>query len=91
MLDFRYKVLDPDKASLMLNRKEKPFLIDQATGEKFIVPSPPKIGPLRTTAIKPKQGKTYFILFANPGKFIDRGNMVTIEIGDFEARNLIVG
>jgi hypothetical protein len=90
MLDFRYRVIDPEKASLLLSRKEKPYLIDQASGARFMVPSSPKIGPLRQTALKPIADRNYFILFANPGKYVKPGNKVTVVIGEFRAENLVV-
>lgn len=90
MLDFRYRIIDSDKASKLVDRKNKPYLIDQASGAKFMVPSSPKIGPLRQTAIKPIANRNYFILFANPGKYVKPGNKVTVVIGDFRAENLVV-
>jgi len=90
MLDFRYRVIDPDKASQLVSRKDKPYLIDQATGARFMVPSPPKIGPLRQTAVKPLANRNYFILFVNPGKYVKPGNKVTVVIGDFRAEDLVV-
>lgn len=90
MLDFRYRVIDPDKASLLLSRKEKPYLIDQVSGARFMVPSAPKVGPLRQTAIKPIADRNYFILFANPGKYVKPGNRVTVVIGEFRVQNLVV-
>jgi hypothetical protein len=89
MLDFRYRVIDPGKAQALFDRKEKPYLIDQASGAKFIVPSPPKVGPLRTSN-PPQSGRTYFILFANPGQYIKQGNKVTVVIGDFKVEDLTV-
>jgi len=90
MLDFRYRVLDPEKAFLLMNRKEKPYLIDQASGAKFMVPSAPKVGPLRQTSVKPTPNRNYFIIFANPGKYVKPGNKVTVVIGEFRAENLVV-
>jgi len=90
MLDFRYRVIDPDKASLLLSRKEKPYLVDQASGARFMVPSAPKVGPLRQTAVKPIADRNYFILFANPGKYVKVGNKVTVVIGEFRTENLVV-
>jgi len=89
MLDFRYHVLDPEKAAALFDRKTKPYLIDQASGAKFMVPSPPKVGPLRTSD-PPQADRTYFILFANPGKYVKQGNEVTVVIGAFRAENLTV-
>lgn len=92
MLDFRYRIIDPDKASTLVNRKFKPYLIHQASGAKLMVPAPSKVGPLRQTTKygKPKVDRIYFVLFANPGRFVKRGNKVTVVIGDFRAENLTV-
>jgi hypothetical protein len=89
MLDFRYRVLDAEKAAPLFDRKQKAYLIDQATGAKFLVPESPKVGAMRTTR-PPKQDKNYFIIFVNPGRYVKQGNKVTVVIGDFRAENLIV-
>jgi hypothetical protein len=34
--------------------------------------------------------RTYFALFANPGRQIEAGDKVTVVIGDFRAEDLIV-
>lgn len=89
MLDFRYKVLDSEKARPIFKRKVKAFLVDQESGARFMVPNTPKVGPLRSANL-PKVGKNYFMLFANPGQHIKPGSMVTVEVGDFVAENLKV-
>lgn len=90
MVDFRYKVLDPDKATTLSDREAKPYLLDQASGKKLLVPKAPKIGPLRQTAQKPEAGKVYFALFSNPGQVVKGGSKVTVVLGDFRAENLTV-
>jgi len=89
MLDFRYRVVDPHKAADLFRRDIRPHLVDLATGAKLIVPSPPKVGPLRPTN-PPQAGKAYFVMFANPGKLVKPGDKVTVVIGDFQARDIIV-
>ncbi len=89
MVDFRFRVLDTAKATPILNRATHPYLIDQATGAQFIVPSPPKIGQLRSGKTI-RQGAVYAILFANPGKYVKSGNKVTVVVGDFQARDIVV-
>ncbi len=89
MLDFRYRVVDPDKSAPLFNRRIRPYLIDEETGARLEVPNPPKVGPLRTSD-KPKANRTYFILFGNPGKFIKKGARVTIVIGDLKIKDLVV-
>lgn len=89
MLDFRYKVLDPRKAGPLFNRKIKPLLTHEKTGATFSVPVPPKIGALRQTR-PPVAGKHYFIIFANPAKYVQPGDRVTVTVGDFRAEGLTV-
>lgn len=83
MLDFRYKVLDVEKAAELFERAHKPALIHKGTGAKLEVPRPAKTGPLRPTN-PPEAGRTYFILFSNPG-VVKAGDEVTVSIGGFEA------
>jgi len=89
MLDFRYKVLDPEKASHLLDRQNKSYLVDEKSGVIMTVPKT-KIGPLRQTAVKPVAGKNYIVLFGNMGDAVKPGNKVTVVIGNFKAENLIV-
>ena len=89
MLDFRYRVIDPEKASLLLRRDVKPYLIDQATGSKFSVPRT-KLGPMRQTAVKPAANRNYIILFGNPGGTVKPGSKVTFVLGDLKIEDLVV-
>jgi hypothetical protein len=91
VIDFRYRVTDSDKASLLGDRKLKPTLIDKATGATLHVPSAPKTGPLRSTGQKLAAGRTYTALFANAGKVVKPGSKVTIVIGEFRAEDMVVG
>lgn len=90
MVDFRFRVLDPKKAAPLLDRANKPYLIDEATGNKMLVPDSPKTGPLRQTEIQPKPNRVYWLFFANPGRRISSGSKVTVVIGDFKAEHLSV-
>ena len=89
MLEFRYRVLDAEKAGALFERQIKPVLIHAETGARFVVPTPAKTGALRNSN-PPKGGHTYWMFFANPGKFVDVGDTVSIEIGDFVINNLEV-
>lgn len=90
MLDFRYKVLDADKASSILNRKLKPELIVESDGRKLRIPVTSKLGPLRQSAVHVKEDRNYFMFFANPGKLVKSGDKVTVVIGDFKVEHLTV-
>jgi hypothetical protein len=90
MLDFRFRVVDPEKAAPLLSRKNRAQLVDPETGRALEVPVPPKIGPLRTTTATPEVDRTYFVLFGNRGGVIPVGRKVTVVIGDFRAPDLVV-
>lgn len=89
MLDFRYRVLDPEKAMPLFDRQTKPYLVDEASGAMFVVPEPPKVGALRNTR-KPQPDRNYFIMFANPGRYVKKGNRISVVSGDFKAEHLVV-
>lgn len=90
MVDFRYKVVDPTKATVVGKRESKAYLIDQNTGTKLQVPTSPKIGALRARADKPIAGTIYTVLFGNAARVVRPGSVVTIEIGEFRATGLKV-
>jgi hypothetical protein len=89
MLEFRYKVVDAEKAKALFERQIKPMLTHTESGAKLIVPTPAKTGALRNSN-PPKDGNTYWMFFANPGQLVKPGQHVSIEIGDFLAKNLVV-
>jgi hypothetical protein len=89
MLDFRYRVIDPEKAHMFTQKEIKPYLIDQATGKKLPV-ARTRLGPMRQTAVTPVSGRNYAILFGNTNKVVKVGSKVTVVIGDFKAENLTV-
>ena len=89
MLDFRYKVLDGQKATALLDRNSRPSLLHQASGKVMSVPKSAKVGSLRNTGT-PKEGRTYWIFFGNQTKLVQAGDLVTVSIGDFKAENLLV-
>jgi len=90
MIDFRYKVADPQKAAALGDPKAKPYLLDQATGTRMFVPRSPKVGPLRQSAVNLAAGKVYFAFFSNRNQVVKPGSKVTVVIGDFKAENLVV-
>jgi hypothetical protein len=89
MLEFRYKVVDADKAAPLFERQTKPMLTHVETGARMIVPTPAKTGALRNSNT-PLVDHTYWMFFANPGKLVKQGEHVNIEIGDFLAEKLVV-
>lgn len=89
MVDFRYKVLDAEKAAPLFKRKTKPYLIHQESGKALAVPNTAKLGSLRNSNI-PQQGRTYWMFFGNSQGLIKKGDKVTVAIGDFRAIDIEV-
>ena len=89
MIRFNYRVLDPQKAAALNDKKAEPELIDPQAGVKLSVPQMEKIGKLRQSST-PKPGMTYWMAFANPTLVVKPGHRVDVVIGSFRAQNLVV-
>ena len=93
MLDFRYRVVDPEKAAPILLRSVQPYIVVEKSGVKLAVPFSEKVGSLRQsvrTANQVKKNRIYFSMFANPGRHVKVGDKVTVVIGEFNVKHLAV-
>jgi hypothetical protein len=90
MLDFRYKVLDENKAGALTRRQDKPYILDQASGAKFGVMRGPKLGSMRNTSLTPVAGRNYSIIFVNPARYVKAGNKVSVVVGEFKVEDVEV-
>jgi hypothetical protein len=89
LIRFNYRVLDPEKAAALNDKKAEPMLFDAQAGVKLAVPQMEKVGKLRQSST-PKAGMTYWMAFSNPTQAVRRGHRVDVVIGSFRADNLIV-
>jgi hypothetical protein len=89
MLRFDYRVVGPDRAQALQDRKVRPYLIDEKTGIALAVPAMENIGELRQVA-PTEPGRTYFMMFGNPGRLVKPGSRVTVVVGNFRAEGLVV-
>ena len=89
LIRFNYRVLDPNKATALNDKKVEPVLFDAQAGVKLSVPQMEKVGKLRQES-SPKAGMTYWMAFSNPTLAVKRGHRVDVVIGSFHATNLIV-
>ena len=89
MIDYRYRVLDAEKAADLFKRQIKPQLIHQETGYALAVPDTAKVGPLRNSNT-PQDGKIYWMFFGNAGDLVKAGDRVTVVIGDYRVEDLVV-
>jgi len=92
MMDFRFRVVDVDKAMTLFDHRIKPYLITDRTQIKLPVPMAAKVGAFRPTNrgknIKPD--KNYYMIFGNPDRHVKAGETVTIVVGDFRVEHLLV-
>lgn len=90
MLDLRYRVNNIEKASEVLVKGLRPYIIDEKTGRELYVPAPGKVGPLRQIPARPLLDKTYFMIFANPGRKLKSGDKVSVVLNKFKVQHLTV-
>lgn len=90
MLDLRYRITDPERAAVFFSRKTELHLLDPVSGARLAVPNTPKLGRLRQVARKDMTDRSYFMLFANPGRYLKAGSEVTLVAGDVRIGHLTV-
>jgi len=89
LVRFTWRVVDADKAKVLIDKKVNPELIDSQAGVKLVVPSVNNVGMLRQTST-PEVGKSYWVAFSNVGRRVKPGHHVDVVIGRFKAEGLIV-
>jgi hypothetical protein len=89
ILRFSWRVLDPERAAILNDKKLEPSLISPQAGVSLVVPVLDKIGQMRQT-MPPEAGKSYWMAFSNKGHHIKRGDRVDVVVGTFRAEGLMV-
>ncbi len=85
MIEFRYQVVDPDKASLLLHQEEKrPILVAEDSGETLAMLSRP-----HSHKAELNLGGTYFFIMANTRSAIKDGTKVTIIVDDVRLEHVV--
>ena len=87
--NFRYRVVDPQRAVALNDKKAEPTLIDPQAGVSLVVPEVSNVGKMRQTST-PKAGMTYWRAFTNKGRPVRPGHRVDVVIGHFRASGLVV-
>lgn len=90
MIEFRYKILDIDKALIMSDRKNFPYLQSLKSRAKLSVPYGPTVGFLKSNRRFIKKGKNYIAMFSNEGKHLNVGDKVKVQIKDQLSNELVV-
>lgn len=89
LLDFRYRVVDPERARRLFETDLKPVLVERDSGLRLTVPRPAKVGPLKSYGAM-EAGRIHFILFANPGRRVEPGARVVLVLGEQRIEGLVV-
>jgi hypothetical protein len=89
LIRFSYRVLDPEKAQVLNDKKKNPYLVLGASGRKLGVETAERLGQMRQVAT-PESGREYWMIFGNPGHMVRPGDRVDIVIGEFHAYGLFV-
>jgi hypothetical protein len=89
LIRFSYHVLDAQKAATLNDDKLTPYLVDERSHAKLVIPSLEKVGQLRNKNAA-ETGKSYWMAFSNKGGYVKKGDIVTVVIGKFRATGLVV-
>jgi hypothetical protein len=84
LVEFRYQVVDPDKADRMIHDdKLLPIVVVEESGATMLISRPHH-------AAEVQLGGTYFFLFANAHDAIHAGSKVTLVLGDSRLEHIVV-
>ncbi|WP_024288502.1 hypothetical protein [Cellulomonas sp. KRMCY2] len=84
LIEFRYQVVDPDKAVRMIHDPDLlPVLVIEDTDETLVISTPHHTSELEL-------GGTYFFLLANAHNAVHEGSLVTLVMGDARTEHIAV-
>ena len=89
LIRFSYRVVDPEKARVLNDKKNEPYLLVEKRREKLGVSNAERVGKLRQTA-EPESGREYWMVFADSSHLVQPGDRVDLVIGTFHAYGLFV-
>ena len=85
LIEFRYQVMDPDRADRMIADPDLlPVLVVEDTGETLVISTP------HHHSAELELGGTYFFLVANAHNALREGSLVTLVIGDARVEHIQV-
>jgi len=86
LIELRYQVVDPDKATRLLHDEDlAPILVAEDTGVTLQMASPP-----HKHGAELRPGGEYFFLLANTRNALQQGSLVTLVIGDARLEHVTV-
>jgi hypothetical protein len=89
MLEFRFRVTDPERARPLFARGVPAYALDRKSGTRLAVPDFPKAGPLRSRFIgAASSDQLHYVMFSNADLRVRPGDRVAVVIGGFQADDL---
>lgn len=85
MIDLRYQVTDPDKAIIIHDIDNPPRFVNEATGEVI-----DRAYHDHSSGSSLKAGQTYNEILVNEGGVIQRGDRITIFVGQSRLEHIVV-
>ena len=89
LIRFSYRVIDPARAKLLVDKTATPYMLGQRSRALLQVPVMSKIGQLRQTGT-PVAGQEYWMVFSNKGNLVKPGDRVNVIVGSFTVVGLMV-
>jgi hypothetical protein len=89
LIRFSYRVAEPERAKVLADKRNTPYLVGQRSRAVLQVPVMDKVGILRQAAT-PVAGQEYWMVFSNKGNLVKPGDRVNVVIGSFHADGLMV-
>ena len=89
LIRFSYRVVDPELAKALNDKRNSPQLVGERARIALQVPVMDKVGALRQS-MPPEAGKEYWMVFSNKGNLVKPGDRVDVQIGSFRADGLMV-
>jgi hypothetical protein len=82
MIEFRYRVIDEDKALILSDRQNFPSMLSMKSRARFSVPYGSTVGYLKSNRKFLKPGKQYIVMFSNENRHMLPGDQVRIQVKD---------
>jgi hypothetical protein len=82
MIEFRYKVVDTQKALVLSANKVFPSMLSMKSKAKLAVPYSSTVGYMKSNRKFLKLNRNYIVFFANENRHMLPGDQVKIQVGD---------
>jgi hypothetical protein len=85
LIDLRYRVIDPEAASALHDPATPPAVVDEHSG---LVVHTLLMNHAHSGEFK--AGVTYYLVFDNPGNWLQRGSSVSVLLGDAQVEHVVL-